>query len=93
MLIPGFRVFDAVNDDITFVLASPSLLSLWGNKSMGLYTVGEKKNCVREMAVEVGSFSGHPWCYLVNLRVFPYNRYDAINSFLLSMLLAPPVGR
>ena len=41
-----------------------------------LYT--EKKNCVREMAVEVGSFSGHPGCYLGNIRVFPCNRDDAV---------------
>ena len=59
--------------------------------SKALYT-GEKKNCVREMTVEVGS-SGHPECYLGNIRVFPCNRDDTINSFLLSMLLAPPVGR
>ena len=92
LFLPGFCVVNAVNDAITSVLATPSLLPFRGNKSMELYAVGEK-NCVREMAVEVGSFSGHPGCYLVNLRVFPYNRYDAINSFLLSMLLAPPVGR
>ena len=40
-----------------------------------------KKNCVREMTVEIGSFSGRPGCYLGNIRVFPYNRDDAIISF------------
>ena len=45
------------------------------------------------MAVEVGFFSGHPGCYLVSLRVFPYNSYDAVCSFLLSVLLAPPIVR
>ena len=53
----------------------------------------EKKKCVREMTVEVGFFSGHPGCYLVSHRAFPYNRYDAVCSFLLSMLLAPPIVR
>ena len=38
---------------LSFSLASPSLLPFRGNKFLGLYT-GEKKNCVREMAVEVG---------------------------------------
>ena len=33
-------------------LASPSLLPFGGNKFLGLYT--GKKNCVREMSVEVG---------------------------------------
>ena len=66
----GFRVVNAVNDAITFVLASPSLLPFRGNKFMGLYTV-KKKICVREMTVEVGSFSGCPGCYLGNIRVFP----------------------
>ena len=45
------------------------------------------------MTVEVGFFSDHPGCYLGNIRVFPYNRYDAISSHLQSMLLAPSVGR
>ena len=57
---------------------------------MGLYT-RKKKNCAREMTVEVGSFSGCPGCYLGNIRVFSYNRSGAISSFLLSVLLAPPV--
>ena len=52
-----------------------------------------KKNCVREMTVEVRFFSGHPGCYLGNSRDFPYNRNDAILiPFLLSRLLAPPRG-
>ena len=80
------------NDAITFVLASPSLLPFRGIKSMELYTEGEKK-CVREITVEVGSFPGHPGCQPGNIRVFPCNRDDAINSFLQSMLLALPVGR
>ena len=77
-----------------FVLASPSLLPFLGNKSKKLYTVGKRtKKCVREMTVEAGFFSGHPGCYLVSLRAFPYNRYDAVCSFLLSMLLAPAIVR
>ena len=51
----------------------------------------EKKNCVREMAVEVRVFSGCSGCYLGNIRVYPYNRDEAIISFLLGMLLALPV--
>ena len=35
--------------------------------------------------------SGCPGCYLGNVRVFPYNKDVAIISFLLGMLLAPPV--
>ena len=47
--------------------------------------------CVREMAVEVGPslvVLGATWG---TLRVFPYNRDVAIISFLLGMLLVPPV--
>ena len=33
------------------------------------------------MTVEVRSFSGSPGCYLGNVRVFPYNRDDAVISF------------
>ena len=62
-----------------------------GQPSKKLYTVEEK--CVEEMTVEVIFFSGRPGCYLVSLRAFPYNRYDAVCSFLLSMLLAPPIVR
>ena len=51
----------------------------------------EKKNCVREMAVEVRVLSGCPGCYLGNIRVYPYNRDEAIISFLLGMLLVLPV--
>ena len=36
---------------LSFSLASPSLLPFRENKFLGLYT--GKKNCVREMAVEV----------------------------------------
>ena len=43
--------------------------------------------------MEVGFFSAHPGCYLGNIRVFPYNRYDAISSFLQGMLLVPVVDR
>ena len=85
----GVCVFNAVNDAITLywhLLHS----SLSGETSSWDSTLG-KKNCVREMTVEVGSFSGCPGCYLGNIRVFSYNRYDAISSFLLDMLLAPPV--
>ena len=89
MFLLGFCVVNAVNDAITFVVASPSLLPFWGNKFLELYTE-KKKFCVREMAVEVG-FSlvvlGATW----GTFEFAYNRYDAINSFLLGLLLAPPV--
>ena len=34
----------------------------------------EKKNCVREMTVEVRFISGYPGCYLWISRDFPYNR-------------------
>ena len=80
------------NDVITSVLASLHS-SLSGEINSKVLHAGEKKFHVGEMTVEVGSFSGHPGCYLRNIRVFPYNRDDTITSFLLSMLLASPVGR
>ena len=61
---------------LSFSLASPSLLPFGGNKFLGLYT--EKKNCVREMAVEVGYslvVLGATWG---TFRVYPYNRDVAI---------------
>ena len=67
--------------------------SLSGEINSKVLHAGTKKNCVTEMTVEVGSFSGCPGCYLGNIRVFPCNRDDTITSFLLSMLLASPVGR
>ena len=77
-----------LNDAITFVLASPSLLPFWEKQFHGDSTL--QKICVREMTVEVGSFSGHPGCYLGKIRVFPCNRDDAILiPFLQSLLLAP----
>ena len=67
--------------------------SLSGESSpWNFYAVREKK-CVKGMTVEVGSYPGCPGCYLAIIRVFPCNRDGAINSFLLGMLLAPPVGR
>ena len=81
------------NDVITLVLASLSLLPFQGNQFQGTPHWGKKNFRVRGITVEVGSFSGHPGCYLWNIRVFPCNRDDAITSFLLSMLLASPVGR
>ena len=53
MFLLGFCVFNAVNDAIIFHwhLLHSSLSG--GNKFLGFYT-GEKKNCVREMAVEIG---------------------------------------
>ena len=45
-----------------------------GNKFLGLYTEKGKKNCVREMAVEVGS----SLVVLGSIRVYPYNRDVAI---------------
>ena len=50
----------------------------------------EKKLCKRDGS-EGRVFSGCPRCYLGNIRVYPYNREEAIISFLLGMLLAPPV--
>ena len=83
----GFHVVNAVNDAITLyrhLLHS----SLSGETSSWDSTLDKrKKNCVREMAVEVGFFSACHGCYL------PYNRYDPNSSFLQSMLLAPPVSR
>ena len=61
---------------LSFSLASPSLLPFGGNKFLGLYT--GKKNCVREMAVEVGYslvVLGATWG---TFRVYPYNRDVAI---------------
>ena len=54
LFLLGFCVFNAVNDAIIlhWHLLHPSLSG--GNKFLGLYT-GQKKICVREMAVEVGS--------------------------------------
>ena len=77
LFLPGFRVVMQCNDAITWVLASPSLLPFRGNQVLGS-SILEKKNCVREMTVEVRFFSGHPWCYLGNISDFPYNRNDAI---------------
>ena len=88
-----FRVVNAVNDAITLywhLLHS----SLSGETSSWDSTLDNRKIiCVREMTVEVGFFYDRPGCYLGNIRVFPYNRYDANSSFLQSMLLAPPVDR
>ena len=52
LFLLGFCVFNAVNDAIIFHwhLLHSSLSG--GNKFLGFYT--GKKNCVREMAVEVG---------------------------------------
>ena len=89
----GFRVVNAVNDAITLywhILHS----SLSGETSSWDSTLDKrKKNYVREMTVEVGFFSARPGCYLGNIRVFSYNRYDANSSILQGMLLAPPVDR
>ena len=85
-----FCVFNAVNDAIIlhWHLLHSSLSG--GNKFLGLYTEKKKNLCKRD-----GSggqvLSGCPGCYLGNIRVFPYNRDVAIISFLLGMLLAPPV--
>ena len=53
LFLLGFCVFNAVNDAIIFHwhLLHSSLSG--GNKFLGFYTE-KKKNCVREMAVEVG---------------------------------------
>ena len=93
MILPEFHVVYAVNDAITsyWHLLHSSLSDATGPRNSTLW--GRGKKCVREMTVEVGFFSGHPGCYLVSLRAFPYNRYDAVCSFLLSMLPAPPIVR
>ena len=91
LFLQGFSVFNAVNDDIIlhWHLLHSSLSG--GNKFLGLYT-GKKKLCKRDSS---GGrvFSGCPGCYLGNIRVYPYNRDEAIISFLLGMLLALPVVR
>ena len=75
MFLPGFCVFNAVNDAIIFYwhLLHSSLSG--GNKFLEFYT--GRKNCVRD-----GSggrvFFGCPGCYLGNIRVYPYNRDVAI---------------
>ena len=68
LFLLGFRVVNAMHDAIIFVLASPSLLPFRGKQLHGCLHV-EKKTCVREMTVEVGSFSGCPGYHLGNLRV------------------------
>ena len=70
----GICVAMQCNDAITCVLASPSLLPFQGNQVQGNSIL--KKNCVREMTVEVRFFSGCPGCYLWNCRDFPYNRVE-----------------
>ena len=90
MFLLGFCVFNAVNDAIIlhWHLLHSSLSG--GNKFLGLYTEEKKILCKRD---DSGGrvLSGCPGCYLGNIRVFPYNRDVAIISFLLGMLLAPPV--
>ena len=51
----------------------------------------EKKILCKRDGSEGRVFSGCPGCYLGNIRVYPYNRDEAIISFLLGMLLAFPV--
>ena len=90
LFLLGFSVFNAVNDAIIlhWHLLHSSLSG--GNKFLGLYTGRKIILCKRD-----GSggrvFSGCPGCYLRNIRVYPYNRDEAIISFLLGMLLAIPV--
>ena len=64
--------------------------SLSGETSSWDSTLGKKSLCKRD-----GSggrvFPGGPGCYLGNIRVYSYNRDEAIISFLLGMLLALPV--
>ena len=67
--------------------------SLSGATSPRNSTLGGTEKNVYEMTVEMGFFSGRSVCYLVSLRAFTYNRYDAVCSFLLSMLLAPSIVR
>ena len=67
---------------LSFVLVSPSLLPFWGKQVPGTLHWDGSGGRV---------FSGCPGCYLGNIRVYPYNRDEAIVSFLLGMLLALPV--
>ena len=90
LFLLGFSVFNAVDDAIIlhWHLLHSSLSG--GNKFLGLYTGKKIILCKRD-----GSggrvFSCCPGCYLRNLRVYPYNRDEAIISFLLGVLLAIPV--
>ena len=79
MFLLGFCVFNAVNDAIIFTGISFTP-PFQGKQVPG--TLHWKKNCVREMAVEVGYslvVLGATWG---TFRVYPYNRDVAI--FLLS---------
>ena len=89
MFLLGFCVFNAVNDAINFHwhLLHSSLSG--GNKFLGYYT--GKKNCVREMAMEVGYplvVLGATWGVLEFIHTIEMWQ---LFSFLLSMLLASPV--
>ena len=84
-------MFNVVDDVIFFFFHRHLLHSSLsrGNKFLGLYT--GKKNCVREMAVEVGSslvVLGATWG---TLEFIPTIEIWQLFSFLLSMLLASPV--
>ena len=57
-----------------------------GKQVLELYT--GRKVCVSEMTVEVGIFPNFPWLLPVDSFRCAYNRFEAINSFLLAMLLA-----
>ena len=70
----GICVEMQCDDAINCVLASPSLLPFRGHQVQGNSIL--KKNCVREMTVEVRFFSHCPVCYLWNSRDFPYNRSE-----------------
>ena len=86
MFLQGFVSFDTGNDAIILywhLLHS----SLSGGNRFWNSTLGEKY-CVSEMTVEVGIFPNFSWLLPVDSFRCAYNRFEAINSFLLAMLLA-----
>ena len=86
LFLQGFVSFDTDNDAIILywhLLHS----SLSGGNRFWNSTLGEKY-CVSEMTVEVGIFPNFPWLLLVDSFRCAYNRFEAISSFLLAMLLA-----
>ena len=54
MFLLGFCVFNAVNDAIIFFLTGISFTPPFLGETSSWDSTLEKKNCVREMAVEIG---------------------------------------
>ena len=70
-------MFNVVDDVILFFSpASPSLLPFQGKQVPG--TLHWKKKLCKRDGSGGRVFSGCPWCYLGNIRVYPYNRDLAI---------------